>query len=63
MQLTKEELIAKMELALIDMVNVYNAVSAGEATFTDAGRAVHEYLGDEVITALSKALIELKEEC
>jgi hypothetical protein len=60
--MSKEKVIELMELALKDTERIYNKVGEGELSFSEAGDALHTWLGDEVLTALSKALIYLKTE-
>jgi hypothetical protein len=56
----KNKVIAELEKALKDSEEIYNRVGEGEMTFSEAGDAFHTYLGDEIYSALSKALVYIK---
>lgn len=59
--MSKEQIIKLMETALKETDRLYNKVSDGELTFSEVGDSFHTYLGDEIITALQKGLVYLKE--
>lgn len=58
----KEKAIELMERALKETIDVYNRVGEGDLSFSEVGDSFHSYLGDEIITALQKGLVILKEE-
>lgn len=62
MELSRTEVIQLMERALKEAERTYNQVGEGDITFSEAGDRFHSYLGDDILTALSKGLIELKED-
>ncbi|TWJ39622.1 hypothetical protein CHCC5027_3535 [Bacillus paralicheniformis] len=59
---SKSKVIDRLELAVKRSTHVYNKAGMGEMSLHMAGGHFESWLADEVLTAMSKALIYLKEE-